>query len=96
MRMGRLLCSTRSAGTISATVRFSLRAYFHLLIHRHAVIYIDQPIGTGFSHGTVDVNSTFNAAPEFWSAFQVLFESGEFSRFRRREYVLRLPVIVRI
>ena len=49
------------------------------------VIYIDQPIGTGFSHGTVDVNSTFSAAPEFWSAFQVLFESGEFRKFQRRE-----------
>ncbi len=54
------------------------------------VIYIDQPIGTGFSFGTVDVNSTFAAAPAVWQAFQVLFESKQFAKFQSREYVYRL------
>ena len=59
-----------------------------------AVIYIDQPIGTGFSFGTVDVNSTFAAAPAVWQAFQVLFESKQFAKFQSREYVLQpLPII---
>ena len=49
------------------------------------VIYIDQPIGTGFSFGTVDVNSTFAAAPAFWTAFQLLFESQEFAQYQSRE-----------
>ena len=49
------------------------------------VIYIDQPIGTGFSFGTVDVNSTFAAAPAIWTAFQVLFESEDFAKFKSRE-----------
>lgn len=52
---------------------------------RPLVIYIDQPIGTGFSHGTVDVNSTFAAAPAFWSAFQVLLESQQFAKYKSRE-----------
>ncbi|KAL0064076.1 hypothetical protein AAF712_008935 [Marasmius tenuissimus] len=51
------------------------------------MIYIDQPIGTGFSHGTTTVNSTNAAAPFFWQAFQILFESGEFSKFKTREFL---------
>ena len=51
------------------------------------VIYIDQPIGTGFSFGTDTVNSTLSASPFVWQAFQVLFESGEFGKFQSREYV---------
>ncbi|ESK90545.1 carboxypeptidase s1 [Moniliophthora roreri MCA 2997] len=51
------------------------------------MIYIDQPIGTGFSFGTTTVNSTAAAAPFFWQAFQILFESGEFSKFQAREFL---------
>ncbi|KAI0768078.1 alpha/beta-hydrolase [Trametes elegans] len=51
------------------------------------IIYIDQPIGTGFSYGTVDVNSTFAAAPAVWTAFQVLFESKEFAKYQTREFI---------
>ncbi|TCD63307.1 hypothetical protein EIP91_005688 [Steccherinum ochraceum] len=51
------------------------------------MIYIDQPIGTGFSFGTVDVNSTFTAAPPIWKAFQILFESPEFKKFQSREFL---------
>ncbi|KAI0073558.1 alpha/beta-hydrolase [Panus rudis PR-1116 ss-1] len=51
------------------------------------MIYIDQPIGTGFSHGTITVNSTFAAAPPVWKVFQILFESPQFSKFESREFV---------
>ena len=51
------------------------------------MIYIDQPIGTGFSYGTDTVNSTQAAAPFVWKAFQVLFESKLFSQYASREYV---------
>ncbi|CCM03187.1 uncharacterized protein FIBRA_05309 [Fibroporia radiculosa] len=51
------------------------------------MIYIDQPIGTGFSYGTRDVNSTFSAAPEIWKAFQILFESSEFKKYQNREFI---------
>jgi len=51
------------------------------------VIYIDQPIGTGFSFGDDTVNSTQSAAPFVWQAFQILFESDQFSKFKSREYV---------
>ena len=78
--------STPSAGIISATVRAYVRFSLRVL-HFVAVIYIDQPVGTGFSFGTVDVNSTFAAAPPIWTAFQVLFESKEFAKYQSREYV---------
>ncbi|KAL0945855.1 hypothetical protein HGRIS_012138 [Hohenbuehelia grisea] len=52
------------------------------------MIYIDQPIGTGFSFGTDTVNSTLSASPFVWTAFQILFESQEFSKFQSREFIL--------
>ncbi|KAN0094566.1 Alpha/Beta hydrolase fold [Tylopilus felleus] len=51
------------------------------------VIYIDQPIGTGFSYGTDTVNSTESAAPFVWKAFQILFESRLFSKYTSREFI---------
>ncbi|PBK90716.1 alpha/beta-hydrolase [Armillaria gallica] len=51
------------------------------------MIYIDQPIGTGFSFGTDTVNSTLSASPFVWTAFQILFESGQFSKFKSREFI---------
>ena len=59
--------------------------------HLHVpVIYIDQPIGTGFSYGTDTANSTEAAAPFVWRAFQILFESRLFSEYASREYVPRV------
>lgn len=52
------------------------------------MIYIDQPIGTGFSYGTDTVDSTVTAAPFVWTAFQVLFESPLFSGLQSREFIL--------
>ena len=51
------------------------------------MIYIDQPVGTGFSFGTVDVNSTFASSPAVWTAFQILFESKEFAKYQAREFI---------
>ncbi|KAI9567731.1 Alpha/Beta hydrolase protein [Boletus coccyginus] len=51
------------------------------------MIYIDQPIGTGFSYGTDTVNSTESAAPFVWKAFQILFESQVFSTYASREFI---------
>ncbi|KAG1740419.1 Alpha/Beta hydrolase protein [Suillus paluster] len=51
------------------------------------MIYIDQPIGTGFSYGTDPVYTTEEAAPFVWTAFQVLFESQLFSKYASREFI---------
>jgi carboxypeptidase C (cathepsin A) len=54
------------------------------------VIYIDQPVPTGFSYGTDIVNSTHGAAAFIWTAFQVLFESPEFTTYKSRQYACRV------
>ncbi|KAG6329228.1 hypothetical protein ID866_9862 [Astraeus odoratus] len=51
------------------------------------MIYIDQPIGSGFSYGTDSANTTWAAAPFVWKAFQVLFESQIFTPYARREFI---------
>lgn len=51
------------------------------------MLYIDQPIGSGFSYGTIDVNSTFAAAPTVWQALQIFFESGKFEQYQSREFI---------
>lgn len=48
------------------------------------MLYIDQPIGSGFSYVTIDVNSTFAAAPTVWQALQIFFESGKFEQYQSR------------
>ncbi|KNZ78375.1 Carboxypeptidase S1 [Termitomyces sp. J132] len=51
------------------------------------MIYIDQPIGAGFSFGIDTVDSTQSAAPFVWKAFQILFESSLFSAYKSREFI---------
>ncbi|KAG8882413.1 hypothetical protein FRB98_003719 [Tulasnella sp. 332] len=51
-------------------------------------LYIDQPIGTGFSHGTDPATGTESAAAALWTMLQTLFESPEFSTYQSRELVL--------
>lgn len=38
------------------------------------MIYVDQPIGVGFSYGTDDVTSTATAAPYVWKLIQAFYE----------------------
>ncbi|KZP17012.1 alpha/beta-hydrolase [Athelia psychrophila] len=52
------------------------------------IIYIDQPIGTGFSYGHDTVNSTEAAPIPVWTAFQLLFESKLFAKYQSREFIL--------
>ncbi|KAN0094565.1 Alpha/Beta hydrolase fold [Tylopilus felleus] len=52
------------------------------------MIYIDQPIGVGFSYGTDTVDSSESAATFVWKAFQILFESKLFSKYASREFIL--------
>jgi hypothetical protein len=84
MLMERRQRSILIVGIISATVCQNLISAL-LLVSLGLVIYIDQPIGTGFSYGTDTVNSTTAAAPFLWKAIQILFDSPEFCRFKSRE-----------
>ncbi|KAF2190085.1 putative carboxypeptidase S1 [Zopfia rhizophila CBS 207.26] len=48
------------------------------------MIYIDQPIGVGFSYGTNDVTSTVTAAPYVWKLIQAFYSS--FPEYKSREF----------
>ncbi|KAF2200356.1 putative carboxypeptidase S1 [Delitschia confertaspora ATCC 74209] len=48
------------------------------------MIYIDQPIGVGFSYGTDDVTSTETAAPYVWKLIQAFYAS--FPEYKSRDF----------
>ena len=48
------------------------------------MLYIDQPIGVGFSYGTDDVSSTVEAAPEVWKLLQAFF--AQFPQYENRDF----------
>lgn len=50
------------------------------------MIYIDQPIGVGFSYGTNSVNSTETAAPYVWKLIQAFYSS--FPEYKSRDFGL--------
>ncbi|CAJ2508419.1 Uu.00g134450.m01.CDS01 [Anthostomella pinea] len=53
------------------------------------MIYIDQPVGVGFSKGSDDkvrqMDSTNKAAPLVWKFFQELYKHNEFTKFQGRD-----------
>lgn len=48
------------------------------------MLYIDQPIGVGFSFGNDDVDSTITAAPEVWRLLQAFY--AQFPKYESREF----------
>ena len=48
------------------------------------MLYIDQPIGTGFSYGTDDVTSTVTAAPYVWTLLQAFY--AQFPQYENRDF----------
>ncbi|KAH6893355.1 Alpha/Beta hydrolase protein [Thelonectria olida] len=50
------------------------------------MLYLDQPIGAGFSYGEYNVNSTLDAAPYVWTFLQAFFEN--FQKYRSRDFGL--------
>lgn len=50
------------------------------------MLYVDQPIGAGFSYGTDAVNSTVTAAPFIWKLLQAFF--ANFPQYETRDFGL--------
>ncbi len=48
------------------------------------MLYIDQPIGTGFSQGTYSASSTVTAAPYVWKLLQAFF--AQFPKYKNRDF----------
>jgi carboxypeptidase C (cathepsin A) len=50
------------------------------------MLYVDQPIGTGFSYGTDDATSTVTAAPYVWTLLQAFY--AQFPQYTNRNFGL--------
>ena len=50
------------------------------------MIYVDQPIGTGFSYGTDSVTSTITAAPYVWKLLQAFY--AQFPNYENHNFGL--------
>lgn len=48
------------------------------------MLYVDQPIGAGFSYGTDDVISTAAAAPYVWKLLQAFY--AQFTEYENRDF----------
>jgi carboxypeptidase C (cathepsin A) len=43
------------------------------------ILYIDQPVGVGFSHGTESVGTSQEAAADIWTFLQIFLKDPRFS-----------------
>jgi len=50
------------------------------------MLYIDQPIGVGFSYGTGNVASTMEAAVQVWKLLQAFY--AQFPQYKSREFAI--------
>jgi carboxypeptidase C (cathepsin A) len=50
------------------------------------MIYIDQPIGVGFSYGNSEVDSTDAAAPYVWKLLQAFY--AQFPKYESRDFAV--------
>ncbi|RDX39751.1 alpha/beta-hydrolase [Lentinus brumalis] len=52
------------------------------------MLYIDQPVGVGFSHGSTTVGTSQQAASDVWKFLQIFFADSRFSKFQKNEFAL--------
>lgn len=52
------------------------------------VLYIDQPVGVGFSHGTTTVGTSQQAASDIWNFLQIWFSDSRFSKFAKNDFAI--------
>ncbi|PCH44722.1 serine carboxypeptidase [Wolfiporia cocos MD-104 SS10] len=52
------------------------------------MLYIDQPVGVGYSYGTLDVGTSEKAAADIWTFLQIFFSDSRFSKYQQHEFAL--------
>lgn len=58
----------------------------HLNLANNDQLYVDQPIGAGFSYGTQTAGDTVEAAPAVWTFVQSFLT--KFPQYKSREFAL--------
>ncbi|KAJ7189887.1 serine carboxypeptidase [Mycena pura] len=52
------------------------------------MLFIDQPVGVGFSHGTESVGSSQEAAADIWSFLQIFLKDSRFSKLAANDLAI--------
>ncbi|KAG6909963.1 hypothetical protein DXG01_014232 [Tephrocybe rancida] len=52
------------------------------------VLYIDQPVGVGFSHGNSSVGTSQQAASDIWTFMQLFFNDNRFSKYQKNDLAI--------
>ncbi|KAF8511482.1 serine carboxypeptidase [Hysterangium stoloniferum] len=52
------------------------------------MLFIDQPIGVGFSHGTTTVGTSLAAAQDVWKFLQIFFADSRFSQLATNKFAI--------
>lgn len=52
------------------------------------ILFIDQPVGVGFSHGTLNVGTSSEAAADVWSFLQIFLADSRFTQFQTRDLAI--------
>jgi len=52
------------------------------------ILYIDQPVGVGFSHGELLVDTSQKAAADVWKFLQIFFSDSRFAKYESRNLAI--------
>ncbi|KAF5343788.1 hypothetical protein D9757_007134 [Collybiopsis confluens] len=52
------------------------------------LLFIDQPVGVGFSHGTMNVGTSEQAASDVWNFLQIFLSDSRFSSLQSRDLAI--------
>ncbi|KAG5640901.1 hypothetical protein DXG03_006686 [Asterophora parasitica] len=52
------------------------------------VLYIDQPVGVGFSHGDLKVGTSQQAAADIWTFLQIFFSDSRFAKYQNNNLAI--------
>ncbi|KAJ4001654.1 serine carboxypeptidase [Lentinula boryana] len=52
------------------------------------LLFIDQPVGVGFSHGTMDVGTSEEAAADVWNFLQIFLSDSRFSSLQSHDLAI--------
>jgi len=52
------------------------------------VLYIDQPVGVGFSHGDLKVGTSQQAASDIWSFMQIFLSDSRFTKYQKNNLAI--------
>ncbi|KAF8802183.1 serine carboxypeptidase [Phlegmacium glaucopus] len=52
------------------------------------ILYIDQPVGVGFSHGDLKVGTSQKAAADIWTFMQIFLSDDKFAKYSQRKLAI--------